>query len=81
MKYYYLDLNKETVRTLYDKVCITDEIEVSSFTRIKIQEIDKKFQDKNLLIIGLPLKNQSTKEILTVLEENNLDFEINTHHN
>lgn len=79
MRYYYVDINKETIKKLYDIVQTTN---IQGFIAEKIRQLDKKVQkDNRIVVIGLPLKNQSTKDVLTILEENNLDFEINEHHN
>lgn len=80
--YYYLDLNREDCIELYNTLA-NEDIETNNwFVQQKIQEVYDKFnKDKKILTIGLPLKNQSTKDILTILEENNIHFTITTHHN
>lgn len=80
MKYYYLDLNRKTCAKLYD-IALNDNT-INNFVKIKINDLQLKFnEDEKILMVGLPLKNKSTKDILTILEENNLDFEITEHHN
>lgn len=81
-KYYYVDLNRQDCEELYNKVA-DNTIKINSFfVEQQIKDIYNKFKkDNTILTIGLPLKNQTTKEILTILEKNNLHFEITTHHN
>ena len=81
-KYYYVDLSRQDCEKLYNKVA-DNTIKINSFfVKQQIEDIYNKFnKDNKILTIGLPLKNQTTKEILTILEKNNLHFEITTHHN
>ena len=79
MTYKYVDIDRNTIKQLYD---IVQTNNIQGFVAEKIRALDKKIQkDSKIIIIGLPLNNQSTKDILKILKENNLSFEIKAHHN
>lgn len=81
MKYYYLDLNKDSLQKLSHKI-FTDDIKISDFAKQRITDCEAKIKkDNKILSFGLPLHNKSTKEILTILEEQQIPFTITEHHN
>ena len=81
MKYYYLDLNRDTIQKLSHKI-FTENIKVSDFVKQKIKDCETKIKkDNRILGFALPLHNKSTKEIQIILEEQQIPFTITEHHN